>query len=49
VSFSRDGADWMMIRECYLSDAPTLQVGMMAASPKGDGFTTQFEHFVIAQ
>lgn len=48
VSFSRDGEHYMMIRECYLSDAPTLQVGIMCASPKGDGFTTTFEHFTIA-
>jgi len=47
VSFSRDGNDWMMIRECYLSEAESLQVGIMAASPKGDGFSTTFEHFTI--
>lgn len=49
VSFSRDGDEWMMIRECYLSDAGSLQVGVMAASPKGDGFTTTFEKFSITQ
>ncbi len=49
VSFSRDGESWTMIRECYLTDAETLQVGVMAASPKGGGFTTTFEHFTITQ
>jgi len=49
VSFSRDGEDWTMIRECYLTDAESLQVGIMAASPKGDGFTTTFEDFTIEQ
>lgn len=49
VSFSRDGERWMMIRECYLTGAESLQVGIMAASPKGDGFTTKFENFTIAQ
>lgn len=47
VSFSRDGASFMMIRECYLTDAPSLQVGVMCASPKGDGFTTTFENLTI--
>lgn len=47
VSFSADGEDYMMIRECYLTDAPSLQVGIMCASPKGDGFTTTFEQLTI--
>lgn len=47
VSFSRDGDQFVMIRECYLTDAPSLQVGIMCASPKGDGFVTRFEELVI--
>lgn len=49
VSFSHDGESFMMIRECYLSDALSLQVGVMCASPKGDGFQTQFEDLNIEQ
>jgi len=47
VYFSRDGADFTLIRQGYLSAAPTLQVGMMCAAPQGDGFAVTFQDFVI--
>ena len=48
-SYSLDGTHYQMAREAYLSDAPALQAGMMAAAPKGDGFEVHFEDFVIHQ
>lgn len=49
VSYSLDGDDYTMIRQGYLSDAGTLQVGLMAAAPQGDGFETVFEEFTVEQ
>lgn len=48
VSYSLDGENFTMIRECYLTETPELQVGIMCASPKGEGFTTLFEELHIA-
>jgi len=47
VYFSRDGETYTLIRQAYLSDADTLQVGMMCAAPKGDGFAVTFEDFSV--
>ncbi|ELZ26914.1 hypothetical protein C475_08266 [Halosimplex carlsbadense 2-9-1] len=47
VSFSRDGDDYVMIRQASLSEAERLRVGPMAAAPKGDGFRTTFEGFSV--
>ncbi|MFC6863137.1 DUF1349 domain-containing protein [Halomicroarcula sp. GCM10025817] len=49
VSYSLDGDDYAMIRQGYLSDADTLQVGPMAAAPQGDGFEAVFEEFTVEQ
>jgi hypothetical protein len=38
LSFSRDGREYTTIRQGYLTDVETLQVGPMAAAPRGDGF-----------
>lgn len=38
-----------MIRTCYLEDNCPVQVGIMAASPDGDGFKAIFEHFEVKQ
>lgn len=46
VSYSLDGTSYSMIRQGYLTDAD-LQVGLICASPKGQGFTTRFEDFVL--
>lgn len=48
VFYSRDGADFSLIRQGYLSAAPTLKVGVMCAAPTGDGFDVTFEDFTIA-
>jgi len=36
-----------MIRQAHLSDAPTLQVGVMFCAPTGPGFAVRFENFAI--
>lgn len=40
---------WAMLRTTFLSSAPVLQVGRMAASPDGPGFDVQFHKFSITQ
>jgi hypothetical protein len=47
VYFSRDGEQWTIIRQGYLSAKVALQVGLMGAAPSGDGFDVTFEHFEI--
>jgi uncharacterized protein len=49
VSFSRDGQSYHLIRQGYLSAAPTLQIGMMCAAPKGSGFDVTFEDFTVTE
>lgn len=49
VYFSRDGVDFVLIRQGYLTEVATLQVGLMLAAPKGDGFVAHFEQFAIVQ
>ncbi len=49
VSYSLDNHDYSMIRETYLSEKATLQVGLMIAAPKGTGFKATFEDFQIYQ
>jgi uncharacterized protein len=48
VYYSLDGAEYTMIRQAYLSEAPTIQVGPMAAAPTGGGFAVTFEGFHVA-
>lgn len=47
VHYSLDGNDYTMLRQAYLTDVQTLQVGLMAASPQGDGFSATFEGFKV--
>ena len=49
VYYSVDGDEFTMIRRGYLSDADSLQVGLMAAAPEGDGFEAVFEEFTVEQ
>jgi len=49
ISYSTDGTAFTMLREAYLTAAPTLQVGMMAAAPKGPGFDITFEDYEVRQ
>lgn len=47
VEYSLDGKSYQMLRLAYLSEQPNLQVGLMCASPQGEGFLTTFEGFKI--
>jgi regulation of enolase protein 1 (concanavalin A-like superfamily) len=47
VFFSRDDQVYTLIRQGYLSEEPTLQVGVMCAAPQGDGFEVTFEGFSV--
>jgi uncharacterized protein len=47
VQYSLDGEHYQMLRLTYLTDAATLQVGLMAASPQGEGCEITFEDFKI--
>jgi len=47
VSYSLDGEAFTLLRQGYLSDAETLQVGPMAAAPQGNGFEVVFEEFAV--
>lgn len=47
VHYSVDGQQYTMLRQATLTDAATVSVGIMCASPTGDGFTATFEGFVV--
>lgn len=46
VEYSLDGSAYTLLRVTYLTDAP-VWVGVMQASPQGDGFTTTFSDFSV--
>lgn len=48
VAYSEDGAQFHLLREAYLSTADDLDVGIMCASPEGDGFTARFDGFAVS-
>lgn len=39
----------ILYRQAYLTDSPALDVGLMIASPVGQGFTALFEDFVLKE
>ncbi|MBD3883013.1 DUF1349 domain-containing protein [Phormidium tenue FACHB-886] len=45
ISYSLNGEDYSLLRLAYLSEAETLQVGLMCAAPEGEGFPVVFEGF----
>lgn len=47
IFYSVDGRVYTMANTVYFPEFKTAQVGMMAASPDGKGFTAVFEEFVI--
>lgn len=47
ISYSTDGEHFKMSNIVYFPEYKTVRVGMMAASPDGDGFKAVFEHFQI--
>ena len=46
VEYSLDGAAYTLLRVTYLTDAP-VWVGLMQASPQGDGFSATYEGLSI--
>ncbi|MEP0881229.1 DUF1349 domain-containing protein [Trichocoleus sp. ST-U3] len=47
VQYSLDGTQYTMLRLGYLTPAETVNVGVMCASPEGNGFSMKFEGFKI--
>lgn len=47
VFYSFDDKEYIMMRNCWMQDNTPVMVGLMAASPDGDGFKAKFEHFSI--
>lgn len=47
VFYSFDDKEYIMMRNAWLQDNTPVMVGMMAASPDGDGFEARFEHFKV--
>jgi regulation of enolase protein 1 (concanavalin A-like superfamily) len=47
VEYSVNGTEYFMLRLGYLTAEKTINVGMMCASPEGNGFSTKFEKFQI--
>jgi regulation of enolase protein 1 (concanavalin A-like superfamily) len=47
VEYSLDGIEYLMLRLGYLTPVVNLNVGVMCASPEGNGFSMQFEKLQI--
>ncbi|WP_221643490.1 MULTISPECIES: DUF1349 domain-containing protein [unclassified Nostoc] len=47
VEYSLNGTEYTMLRLAYLTPAETVSVGVMCASPEGNGFQMRFEQFQI--
>lgn len=47
VFYSYDDKEYKMIRTCYLEDNSPVQVGIIGASPDGEGFEAIFENFEV--
>ncbi len=47
VFYSFDDVNYQMMRNCRMQDNTPVMVGMMAASPDGEGFQATFDNFSI--
>lgn len=47
VYYSLDGEKYTMIRQAFLPEARNHKIGLMIASPTGDGFEVEFEGFQV--
>ncbi len=47
VRYALDGTTYELLRLAYLTPASTVLVGVMCASPEGDGFDVTFEDFTV--
>lgn len=48
IFYSFDDKEYTMMRNCWLADNTPVMVGLVAASPDGQGFKARFEHFKIS-
>jgi hypothetical protein len=49
MHYAADGVAWRMVRYFRLPVPPTVQVGLVAQSPVGEGTTVDFLHFTVEQ
>jgi uncharacterized protein len=47
VHYALDGQHYTMMRLAYFPVEPVVQVGLMCASPQGEGFEARFEDFRV--
>lgn len=47
VSYALDGATYTTLRQAYFPPESTVQVGVMACAPTGEGFTATFDGFAV--
>ena len=47
VFYSFDGKEYVMMRNAWMVDNNPVRVGVMGASPDGDGFDVKFEEFRV--
>lgn len=47
IFYSFDDVNYVMTRNCPLQDNRPVMVGLMAASPDGQGFEAKFENFTV--
>lgn len=47
VFYSFDGKEWVMMRNAWMQDNHPVKVGVMGASPDGQGFEVKFEDFKV--
>jgi regulation of enolase protein 1 (concanavalin A-like superfamily) len=49
IHYSLDADTYTMIRQAYLPESAQMQVGLMLASPTGDGFDVVFEGYRLSR
>ncbi|MDE6071023.1 MAG: DUF1349 domain-containing protein [Muribaculaceae bacterium] len=47
VFYSFDGKEYVMMRNAWMQDNHPVKVGVMGASPDGEGFNVKFEEFKV--
>ncbi|WP_277121281.1 DUF1349 domain-containing protein [Bacteroides ndongoniae] len=47
VFYSFDDKEYILMRNAWMQDNIPMQVGLMGASPDGEGFKATFEHFKV--
>ncbi len=47
IFYSFDDSEYIMMRNAWMPDNCPVRVGVMAASPDGDGFKASFEHLQV--